>query len=295
MDKNYICICGRTFTNAQSFNGHKANCKIHLLQKYGNLDKYFTARRNTTEKGSVANRAAGDKRRQSLLDAWIAEKHKCEHCGKIMTEKFGSGRFCSKSCANSRSHTENTKEKISDSLKDYNNTKLNYCKNCGKQLSRNNKSGYCKQCFFKFRAISADTKNKLRDRAIERKLGGTPKKNYILYKGIYLDSSYELKVAKSLDKNKVRWERPVQFVYYENNDMLNKQHTYTPDFYLPDYDVYLDPKNDFLINNENPALGYKDVDKIKWVEEYNNICVIVLNSEQLSWSVIKDIIMNLPD
>jgi hypothetical protein len=29
-----------------------------------------------------------------------------------MTEKFGSGRFCSKTCANSRKHSEETKNKI---------------------------------------------------------------------------------------------------------------------------------------------------------------------------------------
>lgn len=78
--------------------------------------------------------------------------------------------------------------------------------------------------------------------------------------GVSLESSFEILVAKSLDENNIRWSRPKRFQYVDLND---KKHTYTPDFYLPDYDVYLDPKNDYLITHVNPSLGYMDVDKIK--------------------------------
>ena len=107
------------------------------------------------------------------------------------------------------------------------------------------------------------------------------------YNGFKFISSYEVDVARSLDENNIRWIQPKRFPY---KDLNGKLHYYTPDLYLPDYDVYLDPKNDFLIEHENPQFGYKDVDKIKWVEEYNNIKVIVLNKEQLSWSIIKELI-----
>lgn len=66
-----------------------------------------------------------------------------------------------------------------------------------------------------------------------------------------------------------------------------KLHYYTPDFYLPDYNLYLDPKNDFLINNINPKLGYADSYKIEQVMLQNNIRIIILNKEQLSWDYIK--------
>ena len=36
----------------------------------------------------------------------------CEKCGQPVFEKYGSGRFCSKSCANSHKHSENTIIKI---------------------------------------------------------------------------------------------------------------------------------------------------------------------------------------
>lgn len=37
----------------------------------------------------------------------------CEHCGKEVFIKYGSGRFCSRACANARKHSEETKKKIS--------------------------------------------------------------------------------------------------------------------------------------------------------------------------------------
>jgi len=35
MNKEYRCICGKVFDNPQKFNGHKSNCKEHILNKYG--------------------------------------------------------------------------------------------------------------------------------------------------------------------------------------------------------------------------------------------------------------------
>ena len=43
----------------------------------------------------------------------------CEKCGKEHDGSFGSGRFCSKSCANSRKHTEESRLKTSKSLLSY--------------------------------------------------------------------------------------------------------------------------------------------------------------------------------
>lgn len=113
------------------------------------------------------------------------------------------------------------------------------------------------------------------------------RKHLKIYNGFTFDSSYEISVVESLDKNNVLWEKPTGFHYIDDN---NVKHYYTPDIYLPEYDVYLDPKNDFLINNINPNLGYRDVDKIKWVNEQNNIKVIILDKNNLSWENIKKLI-----
>lgn len=43
----------------------------------------------------------------------------CEKCGKEHDGSFGSGRFCSESCAHARTHSDETKQKIRESLNNY--------------------------------------------------------------------------------------------------------------------------------------------------------------------------------
>lgn len=132
---------------------------------------------------------------------------------------------------------------------------------------------------------SQEYKNKMSKLAKERNFGGVRKSKKILYNGKLLGSTYELAVVESLDKHNIKWDICGQFEYIDPN---GKSRRYTPDIYLIDYDIYLDPKNDFLINNNNPVLGYKDVDKIKLVEEQNGIKIIILNKDELTWEVIKN-------
>ena len=128
-----------------------------------------------------------------------------------------------------------------------------------------------------------EEKEHLREIAYQRKIGGFFMRRGIDYNGIKLDSSYEVEVAKSLDANNIKWERCKRFPYVVNG----KLHYYTPDFYLPDYNIYLDPKNDFLLNNINPKLGYTDKFKIEQVMSQNNIKIILLDKTQLNWDYIK--------
>jgi len=150
-----------------------------------------------------------------------------------------------------------------------------YCKN--QKAGKHKSSG---------RPHTEEEKQRLRELALSRGLGGFAWRRGIYYNGIKLDSSYEVIVAESLDLNHIMWERPSRFAYH----MENKLHYYTPDFYLPEYDVYLDPKNDFLLNNINSVLGYKDTEKIKQVELENNIKVLVLSKDQLTWDEIKKLL-----
>ena len=208
----------------------------------------------------------------------------CEHCGKPVYTKYGSGRFCSKSCANARVHSTETKEKIGKTITD--KAIKYYCKSCGKRIRKCNKTGYCVDCMP--RCQEESTKKKLSKIALKRELGGFNFRNKgIYYNGIKLDSSYEVEVAKSLDDNNIKWLREGRFPYIDRN---GKERHYIPDFYLPDYDVYLDPKNDFLIENINPVLGYSDKEKIQLAQEQNNIRVVILNKDQLTWDVIKTLI-----
>ena len=101
---------------------------------------------------------------------------------------------------------------------------------------------------------------------------------------IYLDSSWELEIAKSLDENDIRWLRPTvknghSFRWVDEN---GNQHTYFPDFYLLNYNIYLDPKN--------PFVQKKDKGKIEKVQKQNNIKLMILGENELNWKYIKKLL-----
>jgi hypothetical protein len=122
-------------------------------------------------------------------------------------------------------------------------------------------------------------RKKLSDSAKARNLGGyRPHPNRgQWYRDTWFDSKWEVRVAESLDENSIQWQRPkIGFVW---TDLGNK---YYPDFYLPDFDVYLDPKNSYLQT--------KDANKISQAQQRNAIRVIVLGEQQLEWSQIKTLL-----
>lgn len=229
----------------------------------------------------------------------------CEKCGKEHDGSFGSGRFCSKSCANSRFHSKETKIKISKTLLDgYSVGRIIPQKpQLGKPLSQEHKdkisnsvkTAYKNDSTLRYRVGVVGDKNGSKQEAVREKLSLSAKKSHfwkykrkhiVEYNNTKFDSMYEVEVAKSLDANGIAWEKPKSFPYVFND----KEHTYTPDFYLPEYDIYLDPKNDFLIESVNPGTGYNDVDKIRTVEKQNNIRVLVLDRNHLDWEEIKNLI-----
>ncbi len=126
------------------------------------------------------------------------------------------------------------------------------------------------------------------DHAIRRAIGGKFINGRYEYNGESFASSYEIHVVKSLDANMIKWNKCKKTFHYVGPD--GKTRTYLPDLYLPDFDIYLDPKNDFLINNPNPSLGFNDCEKIKIVEKTHNIKVFILDKNQLSWDSISEMI-----
>jgi hypothetical protein len=55
------------------------------------------------------------------------------------------------------------------------------------------------------------------------------------------DSSWEDALADRLDELNIIWDRPSPITYRINE----KNKKYFPDFYLPEYDIYIDPKNSY--------------------------------------------------
>ena len=122
--------------------------------------------------------------------------------------------------------------------------------------------------------------------AKKNKLGGWHTSRRFYYNGIRLDSTYELTFAKSLDSNNVKWKRPEPFLYRIGKE----EHRYYPDFFLPEYGVYVDTKNDYLMNHVNPRYGLTDKQKIDLVSEQNDVKIFILDKDNLSWEKLKTLL-----
>ena len=93
----FTCICGKEFKTKQALSGHQGYC-----EKYLGEDRYLQNIKNNKNaqlkaKQTLINNAKIKKQKE--LNQWILEQHTCEKCGKVMTKKYASGRFCSKECA----------------------------------------------------------------------------------------------------------------------------------------------------------------------------------------------------
>ncbi len=99
---------------------------------------------------------------------------------------------------------------------------------------------------------SEETKQLLRVKALaspHRRL----RRKLINYNGVILDSTWELALAKRLDNLGIKWCRPDPIVWIDGE---NIKHHYFPDFYLIDYDLYLDPKNPQAIKVQQNKLKF---------------------------------------
>ncbi len=67
-----------------------------------------------------------------------------------------------------------------------------------------------------------------------------------------LDSSWEEKLAKRLDELDIKWIRPTTPIKWVDKNGFERN--YFPDFYLPDYDIFLDPKNPYAYKSQQEKL-----------------------------------------
>jgi hypothetical protein len=91
---------------------------------------------------------------------------------------------------------------------------------------------------------------------------------------VLLDSSWELALAIRLDELNIKWIRPERIMWIDKN---NLKRSYYPDFYLNDYDMYLDPKNPAAYQNQiekieilkNTIPNLKFILSLKECKEFN--------------------------
>lgn len=102
--------------------------------------------------------------------------------------------------------------------------------------------------------------------------GRTP---IIVYNGIKLKGTWEVETAKWLDRQNINWTNVITGFDYEWN---NATHLYYPDFYLPEFNCYIEVK------------GYeRDRDKAKWKSLDN---LIVLKQREIDKIKNKTLVFN---
>jgi hypothetical protein len=220
---------------------------------HGNLDVLNKRKSDVKKHCKETYAAMVEQQKQEKRDQWVAEKHICEHCGKTMTEKFGSGRFCCRACANSRKRPQDVKDKIRETVKAANQTGFTKhgksicqtspearmlralerhrilaptCPICGELIpfeKRYKKTCGKKECVHEAISRKAKETGGLRPRS------GTGKSGW--YKGYFCNSTYELVyVIYNIDHD-ISFKRFKDFYTYEWN---GKTYKYYPDFELKD-------------------------------------------------------------
>ena len=107
------------------------------------------------------NKLMGQKMHLNYINSKNEYTFICEHCGKeyklkLTEDEFNKKKytkFCSRSCANARHHSLETKQKISKSIKQYYPEQKRYCIVCGEEIT-NRSIKYCSSgCKKKYRLL----------------------------------------------------------------------------------------------------------------------------------------------
>ena len=110
----YKCkYCGKFCKNANSLRNHERLCKLNPDHQEHTGFKYGWSKGLNKENSEVYKKIS-EKAKVKYHKEFIP--YYCEKCGKLVEEKYGSGRFCSRKCANSKPHTDKQKQQISLAL-----------------------------------------------------------------------------------------------------------------------------------------------------------------------------------
>lgn len=241
------------------------NCKSDFSKTPGSRGKFCSL-----SCGSIFN---GLLLRQKKIENYNLNPKCCKNCNVVIPYEKKQNSFCGNSCA----------AKISNATKDYSKFKT------GPKPGTIKKAPYTrvKQCIIckkwhpkKSKSCSKECASEVISLAVRGKTGGNRDINLpgvdCNGKKFYFDSNWEIMLSKSLDENNIFWTRPDKFI-------LSDGRSYTPDFYLPSYDLYIDPKA------KRPGYYRKSLLKVEMFEkEFNKKCLVISNQKFLSWQNIQN-------
>jgi len=242
--------CLFSFPYGRSFGAHKTNCRSN--PNYERRQELIRQKRKVEK---------------------ISYKLCCHTCCSSFEEEMTlttfskkTNFFCSRSCANTRAHSLATRAKTSRSLagrKIAPEFVTTQCVVCSKTFQKKRKSAAA-TCSLACRGTLISTKvtgktGGYRTRSGKSKFHGAD------YNGTWLDSGWEVRLARHLDKLNIKWSRG-NFIPYRLGE---KQRKYYPDFYLNDFDSYIEVKGYWTDESRT---------KISAVISQNPITLIILNS-----------------
>ena len=236
----------------------------------GSMGKFCSLSCSSAYNGVISKKKA--------IDKYNINPKICKECTKIISYEKKQNNFCSTSCAG----------KYNNARKDYTKIKSGPSKG----FVPANYAPYSKifQCVIcskwhpgKGKSCSSECFSKVVSLAVRGKTGGNRDINLpgIDCNGnkFYYDSGWEIILAESFTENGIFWTRPKKFI-------LSDGRSYTPDFYLKDYNIYIDPKA------KRPGYYRKSVLKIEMFEkEHNAKCLIITDPKLLSWSHIQTMLL----
>ena len=85
--------------------------------------------------------------------------------------------------------------------------------------------------------------------------------------------------TKRITRANIKWIRPKGMFYIDEKGLKRR---YYPDFLLTDYDIYLDPKNDYLIP--------RDTFKINSAMKTNNCKIVIVSYDNINAEFVHSLI-----
>lgn len=235
---------------------------------------------NGTKKISCCSMSCARKNTEAKKEKRVLTILNCKKCdGKF--EQKTCEIYCSTKCSNGDrvNMSQEQREKHRKSAIKYHKNNIPHprtlikycdCKICGKKFisKRNSYRKTCsKECFSKNMSDLCKARpdmgknNNKHARWYQSPIAGR----------VWLESSWEVNVAMILDKNNIKWLRPKNGFLWK--DEAQKEHKYYPDFYLPNANIYLDPKN--------PWVWTRDLFKLNAVVEQHKIKLFILKKDDI--------------
>lgn len=179
-------------------------------------------------------------------------KGQCKHCNIIVENNLQShSKFCDMN-PNKKSNLSKLK-KARDNI---NEISIKNMSNKIKELHKNGKYSHIDRATASTgKKHSEETKELISLRALNSSHVRKCKKSH-QYKDknnrvFIFDSSWEDELANRLDILDIKWNRPDPISYKDKNGTMRN---YFPDFYLPDYNLYIDPKNSWCEQQQKEKL-----------------------------------------